>query len=187
MAVVAFGILEVGSDDPIVDPTLAIMEALTLLTAPLIVVLMGSVCVYAPQERKLFGVIALSLGVIMAGLTSAVHFYALTAGRQSGFTVLEWPSALYAIELLAWDVFLGLCLLSAAFVFPGSGIRTKVRWCLLITGSLCLFGTIGPILGDMVIQRIGILGYGIGLPISSLVLAWFFRREKGREFAKGSE
>lgn len=163
------------------------METLTLLSAPLIVTLMGAVCVYASEKRKVFGVIALSFSIIMASLTSTVHFFTLTAGRQTGFTVLEWPSALYAIELLAWDVFLGLCLLSAAYVFPGSGIRAKVRWCLLISGSLCLLGAIGPILGDMLLQRVGILGYGIGLPISSLVLAWFFRREEGRGYAKEPE
>ena len=86
-------------------------------------------------------------------------------------------SALYAIELLAWDVFLGFGLLSAAYVFPGSGIRANVRWSLLITGFLCLVGAIGPILGDMVMQRVGMLGYGIALPISSLILARFFRHE----------
>ena len=37
-----------------------------------------------------------------------VYFVALTAGRQPDFTALAWPSTLYAAELPAWDVFLGL-------------------------------------------------------------------------------
>lgn len=177
--VVGFGISRAGFDDPIVDPILAVMEVLTLLAAVLVVVLMASISLQAPPERKLFGVLALSFGVVMAGLTSAVHFVALTAGRQTGFEALEWPSTLYAVELLAWDVFLGLSLLSAAFVFPGVGIRAAVRWSLVTAGGLSLLGAVGPIVGDMALQRIGILGYGIALPIASMLLARFFGRREG--------
>lgn len=179
VVVVAFGIASVGLEDPIADPTLAVMESVTLLSAPLIVTLMAAIYVTATEERKVFGVIALSFGTIMAGLTSAVHFVALTAGRQTGFTLLEWPSTLYAVELLAWDVFLGLSLLFAAFVFPGSGRPASIRWALLATGALSLFGAIGPILGDMTLQRIGIVGYGVALPIACLILSRFFRRHDG--------
>jgi hypothetical protein len=91
------------------------------------------------------------------------------------FTVLEWPSTLYAVELLAWDVFLGLALLFAAPVFSGSGPHVRVRWALVITGVLCLLGGIGPIIGNMAVQRIGILGYGIALPITCIFLALVFR------------
>ncbi len=176
--VVVLGIIVVGFDDPIVDPILAVMEALTLLSAPLVVILMASICVTAPHERKVFGVIALSFGIIMAGLTSAVHFVALTAGRQIGYFALEWPSIPYAVELLAWDLFLGLSLLFAAFAFPRGGIQTVVRWSLSIAGGLALVGTIGPLLGDMTLQRIGILGYGVALPIACIVLARFFGSQK---------
>lgn len=178
VVVVGLGIAAVGLEEPIVDPILAIMEALTLVSAPLIVMLMASIYVHATGERKVFGIIALSFGVIMAGLTSAVHFVALTAGRQTGFAALEWPSTLYAVELLAWDVFLGLSLLFAACVFQGSGIRAAARWSLSITGALSLIGAIGPLLGNMALQRIGILGYGVALPIASVVLALLFRRHR---------
>ena len=182
--VVGFGVVEAGFDDPIEDPILAVMEVLTLLAAPIVVVLMAAICVQASPERKLFGVLALSFGVIMAGLTSAVHFVTLTAGRQTGFAVLEWPSTLYAVELLAWDVFLGLSLLSAACVFPGAGIRAAVRGSLVTAGGLSLLGAIGPILGDMALQRIGILGYGVALPIASRVLARFFARPSSPEHGR---
>jgi hypothetical protein len=42
---------------------------------------------------------------------------------------------------------------------------------LLAAGALSLLGAIGPIVGDMTLQRVGILGYGIGLPIAALVLS----------------
>jgi hypothetical protein len=174
--VVAFGISQAGLDHPIVDPTLGVMEALTLLSAPLIVAVMASINDTASRDRKVFAVMALVFAGIMAGLTSAVHFVALTAGRQTDFTVLEWPSTLYAVELLAWDIFLGLSLLCAALVFVGSGIRAVTRWSLVVAGVLSLLGAVGPIVGDMTLQRIGILGYGVGLPIAALVLSRCFHQ-----------
>lgn len=186
VVVVLVGFGEVGFEDPIEDPILAVMEALTLLAAPLIVVLMASICVTASQRRKIFGVIALSFGGIMAGLTSGVHFVALTAARQADFAGLAWPSTLYAVELLAWDVFLGLSLLSAAFVFTGTGIRAAARWSLVVAGGLSLLGTIGPLIGDMALQRIGILGYGVALPIASLIVARAFGRREDTVHAERS-
>jgi hypothetical protein len=174
--VVAMGIAETGLVDPIVDPVLAVMEMLTLLAAPLVVILMAAVHGAAAPDRKALGLIALSFAVIMAGLTSGVHFTALTAGRQTGFTTLEWPSTAYALELLAWDVFLGLSLLFASPVFVGNGVFTAARWSLALAGVLCLVGALGPITGKMMLQRIGILGYGVGLPVSFVILARVFRR-----------
>lgn len=176
IAVVAYGISEVGLTEPVMDPVLAVMELLTILSALLFVVVMSTVYDAASSERKVFGTIALAFAVLMTGLTCAVHFVALTAGRQTGFTVLEWPSVLYAAELLAWDVFLGLALLFAAFVFHGHGLLAAIRWTLLISGALALTGVIGPVLGIMPLQRIGIMGYGIGLPVAGFLLAMFFRR-----------
>jgi hypothetical protein len=176
--VVAFGVSRAGFDDPIADPTLSVMEALTLLSAALVVAMMASVYETANGDRRVFGAMALVFAGVMAGLTSAVHFVALTAGRQTDFTVLEWPSTLYAIELLAWDIFLGLSLLCAALVFVGSGIRAFARMSLFAAGALSLLGAIGPIAGDMALQRAGILGYGVGLPVAALVLSRFFRQNE---------
>ena len=177
--VVGLGIAEAGLDAPIVDPILAVMEIITLIAALLIVVLMSAVYGYASEDRKTLATVALSFGVLMAGLTTSVHFVALTAGRQTGLTALVWPSALYAVELLAWDVFLGLSLLFAAPVFAGSGLHSVARWVVATTGVFCVLGAVGPMTGDMALQRIGILGYGIGLPVACLILALVFHRPPG--------
>lgn len=174
--VVGFGIAQAGLDKPIIDPTLAVMEAITLVSALLVVILMAAVFGLASPERKVFGVLALAFGAVMTGLTSGVHFVALTAGRQTDFTTLEWPSTLYAVELLAWDVFFGLALIFAAPVFAGSGRCARARWALVATGVLCLLGGIGPIVGNMAVQRIGILGYGVALPITCVFLSLVFHQ-----------
>jgi hypothetical protein len=173
--VVAVGVARAGFSEPITDPVLAVMEIITLAAAPLVVILMAAVHQHADEERKLLSLIALCFAVLMAGMTSAVHFVALTAGRQTGFRVLEWPSTLYAVELLAWDVFLGLSLMFAGPVFRGAGLHAMTRRALMAAGALCLAGTVGPVLGRMPLQRVGILGYGVALPIASSMLALVFR------------
>jgi hypothetical protein len=180
------GVAQAGLSHPIVDPILAVMEVITLLAALLFVVLMVAIYGYASEDRKPLALIALAFGAAMAGLTSGVHFAALTWGRQTGFTVLEWPSMLYAVDLLAWDVFLGLSLLFAAPVFVGPGLHSRARWSLAATGALCLVGAVGPIIGNMAIQRIGVVGYGVLLPISCLILAFVFRENNQRNHVEES-
>lgn len=174
--VVSFGIAQAGLTEPIGDPVLAVMETITIVAGLLVVLMLSTVFGFADRGRRPLALIALSFGVIMATLTSAVHFVALTAGRQTGFAVLERPSTLYALEMLAWDVFLGLALVFAAPVFVGSGVSAAARWSLAVAGALCLLGTIGPVIGEMAVQRIGIVGYGVGLPIASLFVALVFHR-----------
>lgn len=181
LVVVAVGVARVGTAEPIVDPVLAVMEVLTLVSAPLVVLLLSAVHGYAPPPARVWTRAGLGFGIVMAGLTTAVHFASLTAGRQTGPVVLAWPSAAYAVELLAWDVFLGLALICAATAFPGGGLHASARRGLWITGALCLAGTVGPVVGDMALQRIGIAGYGLGLPVCCILLARVFREAAARD------
>lgn len=167
----AFGFARSGLDRPIVDPVLAVMEVLTLLSAPPMVVAMAAVHSYASADRKFFGVLALAFTVLFAGTTSAVHFVELTASRQSGSAGIAWPSTAYAVELLAWDWFLGLALVMAGLVFPGPGRERRLRRGLWLSGALALLGMAGPFAGDMRLQRIGILGYAGVLPVVFFMLA----------------
>ena len=132
----------------------------------------------ASHANKVYSSAALGFAILAAGLTSAVHFVGLTALRQLGAQGIEWPSPLYALELLAWDVFLGLALVLAAPVFRGR--NRAVRNALLVTGGLCLAGTLGPATGDMRLQFVGVAGYGVLLPVTCFLLARHFRHEPGR-------
>ena len=176
LAVVAVGMRASGFYAPIVDPVLAVMEALTLLSAPLLVLLMTAIHRSAATADKAAATVALAFVVLAAGLTSAVHFVGLTALRQSGSGQLVWPSTQYAVELLAWDVFLGLSLLFAAVTFHGRKLRRAIRLSGITTGTLCLVGTLGPVTGEMRLQFIAVIGYGIGLPVTCFLLMLFFRR-----------
>lgn len=179
LVTLAAGFAVHGLDEPIVDPILAIMEVLTLMSALPMVVVMAAIHGYASDDRKLYGAIALAFTILFAGTTSAVHFVELTAVRQLGSGGIVWPSPVYALELLAWDLFLGLALLFAAPVFDRSGPEGSVRGGLLISGVLCVAGIAGPAVGNMRLQLVGVFGYAAVLPVVCFMLARLFRSDRG--------
>lgn len=170
------GFARFGLGEPIVDPVLAIMEVLTLLSAVAILATMAVVYLHSSGERKVFGVLALAFTILFAGTTSLVHFVGLTAQRQLDGGGIVWPSDVYAAELLAWDWFLGLALLAAAPVFAGGPADRGVRRGLWLCGALTILGTIGPAVGDMRLQRVGILGYAVVLPAVFYLLGRRFKQ-----------
>ena len=177
LVTLTIGFTVYGLNEPIVDPVLAVMEVLTLMSAPFIVVMMAAIHDYASIDRKVYGLVALAFAILFVGMTSAVHFVELTALRQRGSGGIVWPSPEYAVELLAWNLFLGLALLFAAPVFDSGGAQRGVRRGLLISGVLCVAGIIGPAIGNMRLQLVGVLGYAVVLPVVSFMLARLFRSD----------
>ena len=171
----AVGFTTRGLSAPIIDPLLAIMETLTLIAALPMLLMMAAIHGRASGERKTLGSVAFAFMILTTGTTSAVHFVELTAMRQLGTAGLVWPSPAYALELLAWDVFLGLSLTFAAFTFEDTGRERLVRRGLLACGILCLIGVIGPLVGNMRLQLVGVFGYGGLLPVVCLLASRLFR------------
>ncbi len=171
------GVVRTGFSHPIVDPILAVMELITFLAAPLAVSAMAAVHTRTPVNRNTYSLVALIFMALMAGLTMSVHFVELTAFRQTGSRGLIWPSVPYALELLAWDLFLGVSLLFAARALKAEGAEGRVRLGMLIAGSLCVAGICGPALGDMRFQFVAVAGYAVVLPIVFLALALLFKRD----------
>lgn len=173
--------------DPLrqVDPFLFILELLIFLCAPTLVVMMTAVHANAPPERKTYSLVALGFMLMFSVLTCGVHFARLTVGRQvaasqefSRLLSLDWPSITLAIDLLAWDFFLGLSLLFAAFVFSGSRLQTNLRAGMVLGGSLCVAGSLGPLLGYMELALLGVLGYALVLPMTCVFLAILFAQPR---------
>ena len=96
-------------DDAIGDPFFSVMELLIILIAPSIVVSMVAVHAYAPPDAKINSLTALIFTILMAGITSSVHFVILTMSRQleansvSWLLSFKWPSVAYTLDILAWD------------------------------------------------------------------------------------
>jgi hypothetical protein len=97
--------------------------------------------------------------------------------RLFGF---EWPSLIYAVELLAWHLFLGLSLVFVSFAFVGRGRQAAVRIGLTASGLLCLAGLIGPVVGDLNWRFIGVLGYGVVFPIVCFMIGLLFKNAASR-------
>ena len=194
--VLVLGFLALKSpEEPIPDPYFSILELIIIVMAPLLVVLMVVVHAYAPRDRKTYSLTALVFMTILAGITSCVHFVILTVSRQMESTGLlwlsflfsfRWPSVVYALDILAWDLFFGLSMLFAAPVFKIGRLERLVRFGLVLSGVLSLAGLIGPVTGNMQLRNIGIVGYVGVFSVVCLLLAETFRRTRRPESRDGN-
>jgi len=186
--VTILGILSLKSpQDPIADPYFSIMELLILLLVPFLVVSMVVVHTYAKPKDKVYSLIALIFMILLAVITSSVHFVILTVSRQIeaiGFSwaplffSFKWPSVAYTLDILAWDWFFALSMLFAAQVFNEDRLEKSLRTVMIVSGIISLIGLIGVPLANMNIRNIGILGYTIVAAIAFLMMGIVFQRHR---------
>jgi len=185
--VTALGFLAAESpQDPIGDPYITIMRLLIIPLAALYVVTMVTVHAYARPAVKVYSLIALVFMIVLATITTSVHFVGLTVGPRLEATGLswvplvvsfEWPSIVYALDILAWDWFFALSILFAVPVFRGgSRLERWLRILLLVSGLLSLAGLIGVPLADMQVRNIGVVGYAVVAPVAFLLIGIVFGR-----------
>ncbi len=183
LIVIAAWLVAVGKPmEPIGDPYLAVMEVLTMASALALVGFSVAISALSTPERRIFGLGTVVAGTIAAGLTLSVHFVQLTAIRQlwrSGTLAdyrLVWPSPIFAVEYLAWDLLVGITmLLAAASLGEGHG-KGGARTLLTVGGGFYIIGLVGPASGVMALQNIAVLGYAVLLPLAAWFTAGVFRR-----------
>jgi hypothetical protein len=183
------GFASIGNtSDPLPDPYLAIGEILILVMAPIMVCLMLAIHECAPKQAKPFTRVALGWMLAAAAFTTVVHFVLLTVARHidpatfPGYARIfgwQWPSTFYAIDIVAWDVFFGLALLFAVPAFTRRD-ATLVRRGLILSGSLCLIGLVGPFANVIALRTIGIVGYTVVFGLTCLPLSRTFNAGTGR-------
>jgi hypothetical protein len=182
----AVGLLSLESpQEPIDGPMLTILEVLIIVMMPAMVALMVAVHAWAPMHAKALSLTSLVFMGLLAGVTCIVHFCVLTLSRQPEFTEqpwlplvlsFEWPSVVYALDILGWDVFFPLSMLFAALVFQGSRLAAWIRVLMIASGGLSLAGLSGVVAGDMQLRNIGIVGYvGVFLVVAALLVVLFYR------------
>ncbi|MDT3435963.1 hypothetical protein [Haloarcula sp. 1CSR25-25] len=185
--VTALGFLSLESpQDPIGDPYITIMRLLIIPLAALYVVTMVTVHAYARPAVTVYSQIALVFMIVLATITTSVHFVGLTVGPRLEATGLswvplvvsfEWPSIVYALDILAWDWFFALSILFAVPVFRGGSRLERWVWILLlVSGVLSLAGMIGVPFSDMQVRNIGIIGYAVIAPVAFLLMGIVFGR-----------
>ena len=172
-------------DQPIGDPMFTILEVLIIVMMPAMVALMVAVHAWAPMRAKTLTLTSVVFMGLLAGVTCIVHFCVLTLSRQPEFAgqswlplvmSFKWPSVVYALDILAWDIFFPLSMLFAAPVFWGSRLAAWVRVLMIASGVLAFAGLSGVVVGDMQLRNIGIVGYvGVFLVVVALLAVLFFR------------
>lgn len=179
----AAGLLSLADKDaPIGDPWFTLLEVLILFIAPLIVVLFAALHEWAPPDLKTLSRTAFAFSVLLCGVTCCVHFIILTLSRATVAAAgigdllfsFKWPSAAYALDILAWDVFFSLAALFAAPLFFGSRLHNAARAALTISGVLSLAGLAGVAMGDMQWRNIGIVGYAGFFPVATALIGVIF-------------
>lgn len=178
--ITTIGLLSLKSpNDTIADPYFTIMEILSILIALLMAVSMVGVHYYANEGDRYFSLVALVLMFIATGITSCVHFVILSVRQTavaeqlpdySFFFSFRWPSLVYALDILAWDLFFGISMLFAAPVFKDGRLERALRTLLIICGVFSLAGLIGLPLQNMQVRNIGIIGYALLGPIAFLLI-----------------
>jgi hypothetical protein len=182
----AMGLASLESpQQPIDDPMFTILEVLIISIMPAMVALMVAVHAWAPMHAKALSLTSLVFMGMLAELTCSVHFVILTLSRQPEFTAqpwlplvlsFTWPSVVYALDILGWDVFFPLSMLFAALVFQGSPLAAWIRVLMIASGVLSLAGLSGVVAGDMQLRNIGIVGYvGVFLVVAALLAVLFYR------------
>jgi len=182
----AVGLLTLESPQkPIGDPIFPILEVLIIVMMPAMVALMVAVHAWAPMDVKALSLTSVVFMGLLAGVTCSLHFCVLTLSRQPEFTEqswlplvlsFEWPSVVYALDILGWDVFFPLSMLFAALVFQGSRLAAWIRVLMIASGVLSLAGLSGVVAGDMQLRNIGIVGYvGVFLVVVALLAVLFYR------------
>jgi hypothetical protein len=156
---------------------------LILLLAPVLVLLAALLHVHAEGDRRVWSLAAFGWTCGAMSLTTTVHLVELTVGRRpgpggdpAGLYGFRWPALLYAVDVAAWDLLLGLALLCAAAALTGDRFR-RVRRGLVLAGALCLVGLVGPAVGELAWRGLGIAGYAVVLPLTCVELTRALRRE----------
>lgn len=167
--VLVLGFLSLSTlDDPIGDPYFTILEVLILIMCPFIVAVFATIHQRALGTGKTYSLVALVFAALLVGVTACIHFSILTLSRNPEITTLphsslvfafEWPSIVYVLDILAWDVFFALAVWAAVPAIEHGKLSRVVKALFLLSGVLALAGLSGVALNDMRLRNIGILGY----------------------------
>ncbi len=178
--VTTIGLLTLKSpQDPIGYPYFTIMEMMSILIALLMTISMAAVHQYALQADKVFSLLSLIFMSVTTGITSCVHFLVLSVSNSAEAKLLshhslyfsfKWPSVVYALDILAWDLFFGISMLFAAPVFKRNLSEKKINILLISCGIFSLIGLMGVPLQNMQLRNIGIIGYAVIAPVAFLFI-----------------
>ncbi len=157
-----------------------------LVFAPAFVILLAAIHDYSDDEKKVLSRISQSFGILFAAMISIHYFVQLTAVRlsiqQGQLTGMEQIvqanplSAVSAINMLGFTLFLGLASIFLVPVFSGGRTERVIRYAFLVNGICCLIGFLSYILQINVLLFLTInFGMGGAVTVATITLAILFR------------
>lgn len=164
-----------------------VAQFMMLLFCPLFVVLLNSIYAYTTDDKKILAQISVGFGLGFAVLVSINYFVQLSVVQQNvakgnlvgieQFLQANPASAITAVNMLGWTLFLGLASLFAAPVFSGGRLEKSIRAAFVANGIFCLLAGIGFILGSTVVVFVTInFGMGAAVTVATILLAVLFRK-----------
>ena len=159
----------------------------TIVMAPLLVVIMASMHYCVPARKRIWSLTALVFTVLFAAMVSINRFVQLSIVRQgvangqtsdlSRFMPYDTASVMFALEMLGWGFFLGLAMFAAAACFTSGKLSAWLRGLCVAYGVLGLTSAVGFILNSP-ISAVGFIAWGPVLDIIAVLLCVFFRRTR---------
>ncbi|MDJ0638799.1 MAG: hypothetical protein QNJ20_08195 [Paracoccaceae bacterium] len=178
-----------GPGAPIPDPYFTVMEVLILAIMPPLILLAIAVHSSCAPDRKPFAFASVIFIAIATTVTTAVHSSILFLSRAPAFADMnhvfsfEWPSVVYVLDILAWDVFFAFFAIFLALALDRHGVEGWARRLSFLSGLLAFTGLWGAVAGDMQIRNIGIIGYVGVFPVAALLIALSMKQRLAHEDA----
>lgn len=159
----------------------------TILMAPLLIIIFTSIHYIVSEDKKILshlGIVFCSIFAVMVSINRFVQLIVVRlsaiAGDMEGlkrFYPYQPDSAMFALEMVGWGVFLSLALLLIAFVFSSKGLQRYIRISFFIYAILGIIGSIGLIINSP-FSAIGFVAWGFILPVGTALLTVFFYKYK---------
>lgn len=188
LIITVLGFLSLKSpQEQIPDPFFTMMEIMSILISlSMAISLTALFFIQTSKTKRMISLVSLLLMYLVTCITSCVHFVVLSFKSSSSISMsqyepffsFKWPSVVYALDILAWDWFYALSILSVAFLFGQDQIGKVIRILLFISAVLSLVGLLGVPLENMNIRNIGIIGYAVIGPFAFLLIGKTFMQYK---------
>jgi hypothetical protein len=150
-------------------------------------ILLGSIFEYTQERKKILARLSIYFGIIFAMLISIHYFIQLSTvrinifkGNLQGleqFIQSNPSSAISAINMLGWSLFLGLSSLFIAPVFSNSRLERIIHYAFIANGVICITGVTGYIYDITVLVFLSMnFGMGAALLVATISLSILFKR-----------
>jgi hypothetical protein len=152
------------------------MEVTTMGSSIILLVFTVLIFYSFETETNICGFLSILFMSMVVILTCSVHFIGITVSSTlissnksfESLLSLNWPSALFSLDILAWDLFFGvsfICLGISLNKYSKQGIAGLLS---IISGLISILGLIALPMNNMNIRYIGIFGYTV-MPLITCV------------------